>query len=170
MRSIDAQWDEDEVVDLGGKYLYQVQYGQSHKQQVKSKQDPQDKYGYARDVFNYYKPFVDGKLDVFYEDRLASSFWFKDGCLHNPYGPAKLVYRKCGNMVFEWVLNDKRFALRADKIVSIGGSIRMGERRLHIMKQGVNGCVVSFLTKEKNKSEHYFFRIYDELINEYKKH
>lgn len=171
MRSIDAEWDEDEIIDLGGDCLYLVQYGQSRRL-VKSKYDPtKDRYGWAIDIVKYYKKFVDGKLEVFYSDKLVGFWWFKNGCLHNPYGPANVIYRHCGNMSFQWACNDKRYALREDNIVTLSGSIRNGIRQLFIMVKRSDGGTHGFIIEKENaEGAKPYFDIYGELMNEYKKH
>jgi hypothetical protein len=170
MRSIDSEWGEDEVVDLGGCYLYQVQYGQSRKKLVKSKHDPKDKFGYVSDIFKHYCPYVDGRLNVFFEDKLVGSFWIKDGGLHNPYGPAKILFKRCGNMSFSWALDDKRYVLRDDKIVHLSGSVRMGKTSLFVTKQHSDHGSNSFFIKDGSKTSKYYFDVYGELVDEYKKY
>lgn len=167
MRSIDAEWGEDELIDLGGDYTYTVKYGNFSKQ-VKCKHDPKDRFGCYKHILKHFA-FFDGKVEAFYENDLKAFFWYNGGKLHNPYGAAMVIYRPCGNMAIDWALEDKQHSPRKDKISAISGIFRQGERRIFVTLQGI-AINRHFFVKEDDNNSKYYLKVYDELLDEYKKH
>ena len=168
-RSIDAEFDEDETVDLGGKFLYEVRYGQIGKKLLKSRCEPKEKFGFPADILKYFLS-KDGKFEIYYENNLKTVFYVESGGIHNLYGPAIINYRLNGCMSFKWFVDNKKNNFREDNICEISSSIRMKKFYLYIVKKTSEHGYMGFNLTDSSDGFDYYLAIYNELKSIYEKY